>query len=461
VLAVLGLAGLYRLAPISPSGPAPAPASAGELKALVASLAAVPPRASGDRERAALGRRLYADARLGGNGKACGSCHDPRHRYGGPGVPSLVNSYMTEWFYGDGRSDSLAAAALAAIEDPRQAAGSRLAAVILVRDHYLRRYVEVFGPLPASVRAALPAAGLPAPPALALATPLAAAALASIGSYPLLEEILDAAQTARRAPAAEVSRRAFAVARAPALPPLKSWNEAWASLPPATQADVDRVYANVGLALAAYARGLVAVASPFDRFAARLLAGAEPRAAMDTAFGDQELAGLAVYAGAGRCADCHGGPAFTDHEFHNLGLAQRGPALELGRTAGVIRVLADPFNGLGVLLPCGTAAREACRELPFLTTAAPELIGAFKTPSLRNVALVPRFMHDGRFTSLTEVVRYFDTLDEGPAAIGRREGSLTPLDLSEAQIQALTAFLRALTSPVRDLNAAQAAKAGS
>ena len=96
--------------------------------------------------------------------------------------------------------------------------------------------------------------------------------------------------------------------------------------------------------------------------------------------------------------------------------------------------------------------RESCRELPFLDTENPELIGAFKTPSLRNVAKTAPYMHDGRFATLEAVVEHYDQQSD-KAATGHREELLRPLDLSDEEKEALVAFLNALSSPVRDVNA--------
>jgi plastocyanin len=75
--------------------------------------------------------------------------------------------------------------------------------------------------------------------------------------------------------------------------------------------------------------------------------------------------------------------------------------------------------------------------------------GAFKAPSLRNVAVRPRFMHDGRFGTLAEVVAFYDTGVKANPGLDRRlrapDGRPQRLDLSDSDRDALIAFLGALT----------------
>jgi cytochrome c peroxidase len=72
--------------------------------------------------------------------------------------------------------------------------------------------------------------------------------------------------------------------------------------------------------------------------------------------------------------------------------------------------------------------------------------GQFRTPSLRNVALTAPYMHDGRYATLREAVRHYSELDmERIHADGER--LLRPLNLSDAEIDDLVAFLESLTAP--------------
>ncbi|MGY8689456.1 MAG: cytochrome c peroxidase, partial [Verrucomicrobiales bacterium] len=61
----------------------------------------------------------------------------------------------------------------------------------------------------------------------------------------------------------------------------------------------------------------------------------------------------------------------------------------------------------------------------------------FKTPSLRNVALTPPYMHDGSINTLKEVVEFYNRAESA--------GELLPLQLDDAESNALVAFLESLT----------------
>lgn len=173
----------------------------------------------------------------------------------------------------------------------------------------------------------------------------------------------------------------------------------------------------VGLALEQYLLTLVAADSKFDR----ALRGAAELTA-------EERRGFELFAtesdpARGRrgadCFHCHGGALFTDFAYRDNGLG--GAGSDAGR-GGV--------------------------------TAAARDRGAFKTPSLRNVAVSGPYMHDGRFATLEDVVAHYDhgvdrtenldpNLAKHPAA---------GLVLDAGDRAALVAFLRTLTDtdPSRD-----------
>jgi len=174
----------------------------------------------------------------------------------------------------------------------------------------------------------------------------------------------------------------------------------------------------------------------------------------------QELRGLALFRNPdkGNCASCHGfnetssDPArslFTDYAYEAVAVP-RNPALPANR---------DPaHHDLGL---CETAK---ARHWP----QPEQWCGYFRTPSLRNVAVRERYMHNGFFKDLRTVVRYYATrgtdpwtwypqgrmFDDVPAAYrrnlninstpyNRREGMKPSLD--EGEIDAIVAFLRTLT----------------
>jgi cytochrome c peroxidase len=183
----------------------------------------------------------------------------------------------------------------------------------------------------------------------------------------------------------------------------------------------------------------------------------------NTRLSDAEMRGLALFnsPSKGNCAGCHPSaraadgshPLFTDFSYDNLGVP-RNPALEQNR---------DPaFFDLGLCArPGGDLA------------ARTDLCGAFKVPSLRNVALRRVYFHNGRFDTLEETLTFYvqrDTqpekwyplnadgsvnkFDDLPAAYrGNVNTSEAPYDrapgqapaLSDAEIDDVIAFLRTLS----------------
>ena len=168
--------------------------------------------------------------------------------------------------------------------------------------------------------------------------------------------------------------------------------------------DIDRV----AEAIAAYEATRLSGNSPFDRFD-----DGDP-AALDAR---QRLGHLLFFNRAG-CNQCHLGPNFTDARFHNLGVGWREPA------AG-----ADPRTGFA----------DPGR---FAVTGAERDRGAFKTPTLREVARRPPYMHDGSVPTLREVIRLYD---RGGIRNPWLASEMKPLRLSPEEIDALVAFLEALS----------------
>ena len=177
-------------------------------------------------------------------------------------------------------------------------------------------------------------------------------------------------------------------------------------------------------------------ASRFDAFVAALETDAP---AAYTLLSPDETAGLHLFLGKAHCINCHNGPLFTNHEFHNTAVpAVPGLPLDHGRIAGIKRLQADPFNCLG---PYSDAKPDQCAQLRFLKTTGNTLDGAFKTPSLRNVAATAPYMHAGQFATLREVLDHYN--GGGYALIGHNE--LMPLNLSDRELGQLEAFLQTLT----------------
>jgi len=156
-------------------------------------------------------------------------------------------------------------------------------------------------------------------------------------------------------------------------------------------------------ALASYVRSILSGDSPYDRFINN------ERQALSV----QQQFGLEIFRGKGNCFVCHVGPNFTDEQFHNTGVAWRDSRItDEGRFA---------ISG---------NARDH---------------GAFKTPTLREIARTAPYMHDGSMATLEDVIDFYS---EG----GRPNPSLDPeiraRTFTPEEKRALIAFLKSLTGRV-------------
>lgn len=202
---------------------------------------------------------------------------------------------------------------------------------------------------------------------------------------------------------------------------------------------VTEVFVNMGKAIAAYERLLLPGESPFDRYVQTLLGNDERK--VESMLSEDELAGLRLFVGKAQCVNCHNGPLFTNNEFHNTAVLPAPAKLpSMGRVAAVREARADPFNCLGNFSDDPDAD---CAELRFARTGD-DLIGAHKTPSLRNVALTAPYMHAGQMNSLAQII---DQYDRAPLSlVGHSEAK--PLSLSRNERQQLEAFLHTLSAPL-------------
>jgi len=160
-------------------------------------------------------------------------------------------------------------------------------------------------------------------------------------------------------------------------------------------------------AIAAFEKTLVSRNAPFDRY----LAGRKE------AMSGPAIRGMELFQEKARCAFCHKGFTFTDSEFHNLGVPSR-------QSAGGKRPAID--NDVG----------------RFSVTGRTEDRGAFKTPTLRNVAETAPYMHNGVFATLEEVVEFYDA---GGGNDPNLDTLMKPLQLTAVEKDDLVEFLKSLT----------------
>jgi len=284
-----------------------------------------------DRKKAEIGKKLFFDPRLSGDGKmSCATCHDPEKGWadglatakGHDGkilaraTPSIINVGFNDILMWDGRAKTLEDQALGPITNPEEMHNSVPQLIKTLKE--IPGYVELF-------------------------------------------------------------------------------RQAYYGLP------INSL--TIKNSIAMYQRLVVAKNSKFDRW----LAG-------DTAaLNEQELLGLDVFTNEqkGNCARCHRPPNFTDNGFHNIGLKSFADAKpDLGRN-NVIQV--DITKG------------------------------AFKTPTLRNVALTAPYFHDGSAKNLQEVIRHYMS---GGIVKTNLSPNMKVLKINQEEREALLAFLNALTGTI-------------
>lgn len=206
--------------------------------------------------------------------------------------------------------------------------------------------------------------------------------------------------------------------------------------------NITRVFANMGKAIAAFERTIAPDTTRFDRYVAAELAGRAHTTA-DNLTPDEE-AGLRLFIGKANCVTCHNGARLTDDHFHNTGVpvSTLVAAPDSGRATGARQVMADEFNCLSRY---SDAKPDQCSELRFAVTAGPELLRAYKTPSLRGVAERAPYMHAGQFKSLDEVLAHYSRASAAP--FGKSE--LKRLKLDAREIRQIEAYLHTLNSTQR------------
>lgn len=161
--------------------------------------------------------------------------------------------------------------------------------------------------------------------------------------------------------------------------------------------------AHVSRAISQYVRSLISQDSKYDRWKRN-----------EVVFNDLELKGYQLY--QKNCSNCHREGLFSDGLFHNNGLDQTYP---------------DPPE------------LEGLYQGRYRITSIPEDLGAYKTPSLRNIDLTAPYMHDGRFQNLDEVLDHYQNGIQINETLAPELAEGIPLN--SPQREALKAFLHTLT----------------
>jgi len=156
----------------------------------------------------------------------------------------------------------------------------------------------------------------------------------------------------------------------------------------------------VGKAIATFQRTLISGNSPFDRF---------DYDGDEKAISDSAKRGKKLFFDKARCNLCHMGTNFSDEKFHNIGIGwDDSDTLDLGR----YRVSKNEKD-----------------------------LGAFKTPTLREISKTAPYMHDGRFATLKEVIEHYN---KGGIKNPFLDNQLIPLNLTKSEVKDLVAMLRSL-----------------
>jgi cytochrome c peroxidase len=153
---------------------------------------------------------------------------------------------------------------------------------------------------------------------------------------------------------------------------------------------------NIAKAIAAFERTILSGDAPFDRY----------KAGDKTALSEAAQRGFRVFFNKAHCSACHTGPNFSDGAFHNIGVGMEAEKPDLGRYE-ISKLEGDK--------------------------------GAFKTPTLREIARTAPYMHDGRFQTLEEVVEYYD---KGCHPNPYLDEEIFPLKLTPQEKADLVTFLK-------------------
>jgi cytochrome c peroxidase len=264
---------------------------------------------------------------------------------------------------------------------------------------------------------------------------------------------------------------------------------------------VTRVQVNFAKAIGAYEYTLVSRDSAFDKF----------MEGTDEAISPGAKRGARLFVGKASCVDCHNGPLFSDGLFHDVGVpqvgdhvptitdcypgrsncdctpgAEKGSCLPAGAWSGLLKLVAskdskdandNPVINYNNFRRDSTWSDnppdEAFASKYYSAPTDATLKGAWRTPSLRDVAITAPYMHDGLYKTLEDVLWHYnvggsasgagqfsvprcapDTAsdpDAGapclPADAGApgRAAQIKPLELTDDEMDDLVEFLKTLT----------------
>lgn len=201
----------------------------------------------------------------------------------------------------------------------------------------------------------------------------------------------------------------------------------------------------IQVALAQFVQSMITANSKYDK-------------GLDNDFADfnaMEKKGYEVFRSAkAKCASCHIEPNFTASSFIQTEL-QFDPNNQVffppffnGGNVILIDPKIEPGMGGGGMGGYGATSNTTNIGLDVVYADQGRMNGQFKIPSLRNIELTAPYMHDGRFSTLEQVVEHYSKNVQPHTHLDTKfmdNGSVKPLELSELEKEALIAFLKTLT----------------
>lgn len=182
------------------------------------------------------------------------------------------------------------------------------------------------------------------------------------------------------------------------------------------EGDVNREH--IAMAIAAFERSLVSRDAPLDRY----LNGDK------NALSPEALQGYKIFTGKGKCTECHYGSNLADDRFHVLNVQENPEHLKDPRIAATRRFVAKVYH----YEEYRTLAEDPGR---YLITKDQKDWKAFRTPTLREIAMTAPYMHNGIYATLDEVIEFFN------GGGGKGNTVLKPLHLTPAEKDRLRIFL--------------------
>lgn len=338
------------------------------------------------------GKALFNDKRLSSNGKiSCNSCHIEQNffidskktatgiREGFRNTPTLLNVGQHHWFFADGAKDSLWSQALSSIENPAEQNFTRMEMMHLIsaEKNYRDTYLKIFN-----------------------------------------EQLPDASQIE-------------------ALPQKAGPNAklqhliAWKKLSKPQRHQVNKVFTNIGKSIASYVSTIKSKPTRFDHFVDQVSSYSKSKS-----LNASEQRGLRLFLSQeSGCSNCHSGPLFSSKTFHDIGTGI--PGKDNGRSEVIESLVRDEFNCLSQF---SDAKPVECVELNYINRDKHQLVGTYKTSSLRSIKNTAPYMHDGRFENLNEVIMHYISMSQKKP----RSTDLTPISLNDKQQADLINFLLTL-----------------